>query len=151
VSALSCKNLGAAGQESGMLLPDLISRTLLPAMLVLGVAGLAACGPGAGDPAPLIRPMAGGDAELGLRLLTQYQCGSCHAIPGVPAARGIHGPTLQAFGKRSYIAGRVPNFPDALAQWITAPAALVPDTTMPSMGVSPGDARYMAAYLGQLE
>lgn len=134
-----------------MPLPALMSRALLPAVLALSLAGLAACGPDAGDPAPLARPVADGDAALGLRLLTQYQCGSCHVIPGVSAARGINGPTLQAFGKRSYIAGRMPNFPDALAQWIAAPASLVPDTAMPSMGVSAEDARHMAAYLGQLE
>ena len=134
-----------------MPLPALMSRVLLPAALLLSLAGLAACGPDAGDPAPPLKPVARGDAELGLRLLTQYQCGSCHVIPGVPAARGINGPTLQAFGSRSYIAGRVPNFPDALVAWIVTPAALVPDTAMPSMGVSPEDARHMAAYLGQLK
>jgi cytochrome c1 len=150
VSALSCKDLRAPGQESVMPLPALMSRVLLPAALLLSLAGLAACGPDAGDPPPL-KPVARGDAELGLRLLTQYQCGSCHVIPGVPAARGINGPTLQAFGSRSYIAGRVPNFPDALVVWIVSPSALVPDTAMPSMGVSPEDARHMAAYLGQLQ
>ncbi|MDO8388783.1 MAG: c-type cytochrome [Polaromonas sp.] len=134
-----------------MPLPAPMFRALLPAALLLGVAGLAACGPGDGEPAPPLKPAARGDADAGLRLLTQYQCGSCHVIPGVSAARGINGPTLQAFGKRSYIAGRVPNFPDALASWIVAPTALVPDTRMPSMGVSPDEARHMAAYLGQLE
>ena len=88
--------------------------------------------------------------QQGQRLLAQYQCGSCHAIPDVPAARGIRGPSLEAFGKRSYIAGRIPNTPEALARWIVAPAALVPDTTMPSMGVSPAEAHAMAAYLGTL-
>ena len=88
---------------------------------------------------------------LGQRLLTQYQCGSCHSIPGVAAARGIWGPSLQAFGKRSYIAGHIPNRPDALARWIMQPSALVPGTLMPSMGVSADDARDMAAYLGSLE
>lgn len=112
---------------------------------------LAGCGGEGADPAPPLKVAARGDTAQGLRLLTQYQCGSCHVIPGVPAARGINGPTLQAFGKRSYIAGRVPNFPEALAQWIVAPSALVPGTSMPSMGVSPEDARHMAAYLGQLE
>jgi cytochrome c2 len=89
--------------------------------------------------------------ERGRSLLAQYQCGSCHAIPEVPAARGRMGPTLAAFGRRSYIAGEVPNRPAALARWIVAPAELVPGTLMPAMGVSPADARDMAAYLLSLE
>ena len=83
----------------------------------------------------------------GQQLLAQYQCGSCHVIPEVPAARGGVGPSLRAFGRRSYIAGQVPNGPDTLAHWIVAPATLLPDTVMPAMGVSPDDARDMAAYL----
>lgn len=89
--------------------------------------------------------------DHGRRLLAQYQCGSCHAIPEVDAARGNAGPSLAAFGKRSYIAGRVPNLPDNLARWIVEPAALVPGTAMPSMGVSQEDARDMAAYLLHLK
>ncbi|WP_411881660.1 c-type cytochrome [Polaromonas sp. YR568] len=115
---------------------------------------LAACGDYSSDPSGSAAPRpsaARADPLLGQRLITQYQCGSCHAIPGVAAARGRLGPSLQAFGKRSYIAGRVPNSADALAQWLVAPASLVPDTTMPSMGVSQEEARHMAAYLGQLE
>lgn len=119
-------------------------------MCVLPVL-LAACGAAIDDSAGLSRMSAHGDAALGKRLITQYQCGSCHAIPDVPAARGVNGPSLQAFGKRSYIAGRIPNRPDALAQWLVAPSSLVPDTAMPSMGVSQTDARHMAAYLWGLE
>lgn len=129
-----------------MPLPTLLSRAVWPVALLV-----AACGGGTADPAPPPKAAPAGDAALGLRLITQYQCGSCHAIPGVPAARGVNGPSLQAFSKRSYIAGQVPNFHPALAQWLVAPASLVPETTMPSMGVSPEDARHMAAYLGQLE
>lgn len=89
--------------------------------------------------------------ERGRLLLAQYQCGSCHEIPDVPAARGAAGPPLAAFGRRSYIAGHLPNGPDLLARWIVSPAALVPGTTMPSMGVSETDARDIAAYLLALE
>lgn len=89
--------------------------------------------------------------ERGRLLLAQYQCGSCHTIPDVQAARGRMGPALAAFGRRSYIAGHVPNGSDHLARWIVAPAALVPGTLMPAMGVSPDDARDMAAYLLALE
>lgn len=83
----------------------------------------------------------------GQALLSQYQCGSCHAIAEVPMARGAVGPSLDRFGRRSYIAGHLPNGRDMLARWIVAPAELVPGTAMPSMGVSPADARDMAAYL----
>jgi cytochrome c len=89
--------------------------------------------------------------QRGQALLAQYQCGSCHAIPEVPAARGSVGPPLAGFGRRSYIAGEVPNRPDMLARWIVQPKALVPDTLMPAMGVSADQARDMAAYLLALE
>lgn len=92
----------------------------------------------------------GGDPVLGARLVNQFQCGSCHVIPEIAAAQGRTGPTLAMFGRRSYIAGSVPNFPDALARFIVNPAAVKPGTTMPAMGVSPQEARHMAAYLGTL-
>ena len=114
--------------------------------LLLASLGMAGC-----DAGPAAITLAGADAARGQRLLMQYQCGSCHTIPGVAAARGVQGPSLEAFGKRSYIAGRIPNRAEALARWISAPQSLVPDTAMPSMGVSNADARDMAAYLGQLQ
>lgn len=119
-----------------------MARAVLVAPLL---AWLAAC-----DLAPLPPPHGMPSAELGergRRLLAQYQCGSCHAIPGVEAARGQDGPSLEAFGRRSYIAGHVPNAPAALARWVVAPQALSPATRMPAMGVAPEDAAAMAAYL----
>lgn len=89
--------------------------------------------------------------DQGRLLLSQYQCGACHAIPGVASARGQFAQSLQGWGRRSYIAGRLPNRPEVLAQWITAPQLLVPGTAMPSMGVAPADAQAMAAYLFSLE
>lgn len=59
--------------------------------------------------------------------------------------------SLRAWGRRSYIAGRLPNRPDLLAQWIVDPQALVPGTPMPRMGVSLADAQHIAAYLLSLE
>lgn len=89
--------------------------------------------------------------ERGRRLLAQYQCGSCHGIPGVPSAGGKLASSLEGFGRRSYIAGRIANRQDNLARWIEQPKAFVADTAMPSMGVSPADAREMAAYLLELK
>ena len=89
-------------------------------------------------------------AERGRALVQQYQCGTCHRIPGVNAANGAFAVTLEAFGVRSYIAGHVPNTDENLARWIVNPAAVVPGTLMPNMGVTPEDARDIAAYLRQL-
>ena len=47
-----------------------------------------------------------GDAGRGQRLLAQYQCGSCHAIPGVPASQGNIAAPLDAFGKRAALVHR---------------------------------------------
>ncbi len=96
------------------------------------------------DPTPPPGP------ERGRQLLSQYHCGTCHTIPGVAGARGTRAVTLQGIGQRSYLAGQVPHTEAQLVQWIVDPASLVPHTTMPSMGVSPADARDMAAYLRSL-
>lgn len=100
---------------------------------------------------PAVACAADGDAERGRNLLAQYQCGSCHTIPGVPSAGGRLAPSLKSFGLRSYIAGRIANRADLLERWIVQPQALVPGTLMPAMGVSPADARDIAAYLLQLK
>lgn len=107
---------------------------------------MAACTP---DVAPL--RVEGGNAERGKALVAQYQCGACHAIPGVSGARGMVGPTLDRFGRRSYIAGHIPNLPDNLVRWLVNPPAMVPGTPMPAMGLSEDEARHMAAYLYTLE
>jgi cytochrome c2 len=91
-----------------------------------------------------------GDAARGRQLAAQYQCGRCHAIPGVASARGTLAVSLASFGRRSYIAGHVPNTDELLQRWLVDPPALVPGTTMPAMGVTPADARDLAAYLRSL-
>jgi cytochrome c2 len=115
------------------------ARAAGPALIALLFA---AC-----DAGGTTEPASGGSAQVGRELLAQYQCGSCHLIPGVRAARGSYGPTLERFGLRGYIAGEIPNTPALLGAWIRDPAALVPGTLMPSMGVSPRDAQAMASYL----
>ena len=89
-------------------------------------------------------------AQHGRELLARYHCGSCHTIPGVSAAQGQVTTSLVAYGRRSYIAGRVANESGTLARWIADPASVVPGTLMPNMGVSADDARDMAIYLGRL-
>lgn len=92
-----------------------------------------------------------GNSEHGRELVQQYQCGTCHQIPGVNAANATVAVTLESFGRRSYIAGHVPNTDENLARWIVNPVAVVPGTLMPSMGVTPDDARDITAFLRQLQ
>ncbi len=96
---------------------------------------------------PIARPVAGGDATVGKRLIEQYQCGACHAIPDTAAGAGTAGPPLSGFARRSYIAGRIPNQGPALIAWLVDPPAVKPGTSMPNLGISEADARHMAAYL----
>ncbi|HEV7914264.1 MAG TPA: c-type cytochrome [Albitalea sp.] len=93
------------------------------------------------------RTVAQADAGRGPRLMAQYQCGSCHVVPGAPAAATAIAVPLTRFGQRSYIAGRLPNGPATLPLWLLDPPAQVPGTAMPRLGLSPQDARDIAAYL----
>jgi len=118
----------------------------LPGVLLCTLA-LAGCGKDeAAAPA-----VAGGDPKQGQQLIAQYQCAACHQIPEVPGAHGNAGPPLVAFGHKSYIAGGIPNVPENLIRWLDNPQAMKPGTLMPDVGVSPEEARHMAAYLYTLE
>ena len=132
--------------------PSATRRPAAGVLLAITVVTMVACDPRRTDIAPAAETVAP-DApsehrvEAGRALLAQYQCGSCHVIPGVRAARGNFGPTLEAFGVRAYIAGEIPNTAPLLKRWLQEPSALVPGTLMPAMGVSDADAQAMAAYL----
>jgi cytochrome c2 len=88
-----------------------------------------------------------GNPVAGKAAIAKYGCGSCHVIPGVERARGLVGPPLNDFAWRTYIAGRAYNTPENLQAWIRLPDSVEPGTAMPTLGVSPEDARNIAAYL----
>lgn len=89
----------------------------------------------------------GGDAARGKQVITQYRCGACHMIPGIRDARGLVGPPLMMFGRRTFIGGEVPNTPDNLVRWIESPQSIEAGTAMPQLGLSEQQARDAAAYL----
>lgn len=91
--------------------------------------------------------VAGGEPERGRHAIVAYGCGSCHVIPGVPAAEGRVGPSLADVAERTFVAGRVPNEPAALVRWIRDPQSVDSLTAMPDLGVTEPDARDIAAYL----
>jgi cytochrome c len=108
---------------------------------------LAGCGEG-GAPYEA-RRVVGGDPDIGRTIVAdaRYGCGACHAIPGIPNARGTVGPSLAGFGARGYIAGQIPNMPGRLVAWLEDPPALVPATAMPDVGLDEARARHAAAWL----
>lgn len=114
------------------------------AVLLIAAASAAACREGG---VVAQQRVLGGDAARGRDAFVTYGCGSCHVIPGVPAAEGLVGPPLTDFADRTYVAGHLRNEPVGLVRWIRDPQTIDPGTAMPDLGVSEQEARDMAAYL----
>jgi len=112
--------------------------------LLLGIAG---CNVGTSRTAGIIGL---GRSDRGKELIRAYGCGECHVVPGVKGARGRVGPPLTGFGNRSIVAGELANTPENLTRWICDPEAVLPDTSMPDLGVTEKDANDIAAYLYEL-
>jgi cytochrome c len=68
-------------------------------------------------------------------------------IPGVSGANGVIGPSLAGLARRSFIAGSFVNERERLEMWIVQPQQLQPGSAMPAVGVTPAQARHIAAYL----
>jgi len=88
-----------------------------------------------------------GDAAAGRAALEKYECGVCHFIPGVRGARGQVGPSLGEYRRGPYLSGKHPKTPERVAAWIVDAPAMAPATAMPSVGVTPAEARDIVAYL----
>lgn len=97
------------------------------------------------------QPIAGADADRGRRAIQRVACGACHKIPGVSWPEGRVGPSLDGFADQALIAGRFPNEPQILAQWVRNAPALAPQTGMPPMPLSEQEARDVVAYLYTLD
>ena len=93
----------------------------------------------------------GGDASHGMKVIESYGCGSCHTIPGIQGARGLVGPPLFFMGRRTMIAGEIPNIPENMVRWIKSPQSVEPGTAMPTLGLTDQEARDAAAYLYTLQ
>lgn len=116
-------------------------RRRLVVVLVLILAGCSEAEP----PARLAIP--GAQPARGKALIAEYGCGACHFVEGVSGADGIVAPRLEDFANRTLLAGTFPNVPRFLVPWLVSPPALKPETAMPDLGVSDGEARDIASYL----
>lgn len=93
-----------------------------------------------------------GNAERGKMLAGQYGCNVCHIAPGVDGPQGALGPSLAGIASRPTIsAGTVKNTPENLLQFVQNPSSLNPSSAMPPSGVTPEDAKDIAAYLMTLK
>ncbi|OOG87824.1 cytochrome C [Hydrogenophaga sp. A37] len=92
-----------------------------------------------------------GDASPanGRQLVADKGCVACHTFPDVTWPRGGLGPSLEGFGRQGLIAGRLPNQPGVLMQFVRNAPALVPGTAMPAMVMTDQEARDVTAYLLQ--
>ena len=122
--------------------------TACAAALLLGLVALFSCNRRDERDA---EALTGGRVARAPDLIGHYGCGSCHSIPGVPGATGTVGPPMDHMASRTYIAGRLPNEPDAMIAWLRNPQHFEPKTSMPEMGVQESDARDIAAYLYTLK
>jgi len=75
------------------------------AVVSLTIVGATACRGNNPEVAYAYTVPTGGDADRGKALILQFDCGSCHTIPGVRGARGLVGPPLLWFARRTFIAG----------------------------------------------
>lgn len=91
--------------------------------------------------------LTGGNPRVGRTMIEELGCGGCHEIRGIRGAHGLVGPPLNGVGRRSYIAGVLPNTPDNMALWILNPKAVDSLTAMPTLDVTPKQARDIAAFL----
>ena len=89
----------------------------------------------------------GGDPDKAPALLVKYGCVNCHNVPGLNAPTGNVGPDLSGIGKRAYIGGVLANNAENLLRWIVDPRAIDPRSAMPKTGITPAEARDVAAYL----
>jgi cytochrome c2 len=126
----------------------LIVAGAIAGILALGiVAQLADSRYEASDLRRKAEAMTGGSVRNGELAFAKYGCGGCHAARGLPQASGKVGPPLDGVGARAIIGGRLENKPDNLMLWIENPQKVSPGTAMPNLGVTPRDARDIAALL----
>ncbi len=125
-----------------------MNRLAFALVLVLALALACNRSETASGPAAVAKPAIPGNATRGKELIAQYGCNVCHAIPGLDGAQGALGPSLAGIATRPTLSvGTVKNTPENLTQYIQNPASLNPQSSMPPMGLAPGDAQDIVAFL----
>jgi cytochrome c len=128
--------------------PINFARCCLSASLfALAASSIVAVGCTGGKTLPNHTVTVGGNASQGHDVIMSKGCGSCHVIPGIHNAKGLVGPPLMFFSRRTMIAGELPNSPENLVRWLKDPPSVEPGTAMPDLGLTDKQAQDVAAYL----
>ena len=93
------------------------------------------------------RRLTGGDPDQGRRLIDRYGCAACHAIDGVPSARGLVGPNLNGMRERPFVAGELTHDVESIVSFIRDPKRVDSATVMPDLGLDETEARHVVSYL----
>jgi cytochrome c2 len=134
--------------------PNPVARARRRWAMLAGAIAVSASGLGgyaafvqASDAERLGHALTGGDPVRAPVLLRRYGCGGCHTISALSGADGKVAAPLDALAQRVFIAGAVRNSPDNLVRWIVSPQSLAPRSAMPTTGITPEEARDVAAFL----
>ncbi len=121
----------------------MVATVVVAVWLLLG----AACSttPEPTPPASLV-----GDRGSGADAIEANGCTSCHVIPGIATPSGGEsyvGPPLDAWSRRSFIAGSVQNNTANLRRFLLDPDDVRPGSAMPDLGLTEEEVRDITAYL----
>jgi len=95
--------------------------------------------------------MSSGDPQRGKAAIDRYGCNACHSIPGIPGPKGMVGPSLDHIASHATIAGKFPNNPQTMIQWLQNPPAFDAQSSMPNLGITEAESRDITAYLYSLK
>jgi cytochrome c oxidase subunit 2 len=138
---------------AGARLSDDEARQL--AAYLLSAPGAAAAGTGGqmaamSSSAAAPAPAAGG--KTAEQLFQEKGCIACHLIPGIPAAVGKIGPSLEGLMSRPTIAaGKLKTTPENLHKWIKNPRAIKGDTLMAPLPMTDEELDTIVSYLVKLK
>jgi cytochrome c2 len=123
--------------------PTTRSATITALWLILLCTSIVACD----GPPDRTSTLGDADSTKGRQLVASKGCVACHTFPDVEWPRGGLGPSLQNFGRQGLIAGRLPNQPGVLMEFVRNAPMLVTGTAMPTILMTDQEARDVTAYL----
>lgn len=125
-----------------------LHRAIVAAGLVVGAVALPGCDADVDRSAALVRQ---GDPEGGREAVRDLGCTSCHRVPGGSGPDAFVGPPLDAWSRRSFIAGTLPNNAANLERWLLDPQSVRPGSAMPTLELTESEIADIVAFLFSLD